>query len=70
MRVLIAVEVAELLKVPVPRIYELARQGRIPHVRIGRQVRFRQEAIETWLTTLESSQSEETSRSVAAQGLR
>lgn len=67
MRILVAVEVAELLKVPVPRIYELARHGRIPHVRIGRQVRFRQESVEAWLTTLERSQSEATGHSVASQ---
>ena len=46
MRVLIADEVAQLLRVPVPRVYELARQGQIPHMRLGRQVRFRQEAVE------------------------
>ncbi len=54
MKVLLAGEVAELLKVPVPRVYELAREGRIPHVRIGRQVRFRQEAMEAWLAALEN----------------
>ncbi len=54
MKVLLAGEVAELLKVPVPRVYELARDGRIPHVRIGRQVRFRQEAMEAWLAAIEN----------------
>ncbi len=56
MKVLLADEVAELLRVPVPRIYELARQGQIPHMRLGRQVRFRQEAVEAWLNTLEDLQ--------------
>ena len=70
MGVLVAVEVAELLKVPVPRIYELARQGRIPHVRIGRQVRFRQEAVEAWLTMLERSQNEAAGNSGASHGVR
>jgi excisionase family DNA binding protein len=56
MKVLLADEVAELLRVPVPRIYELARQGQIPHMRLGRQVRFRQEAVEAWLNTVEDSQ--------------
>jgi excisionase family DNA binding protein len=58
MKVLVAGEVAELLKIPIPRVYELARQGQIPHVRIGRQVRFRQEAVEAWLTSLENLCSE------------
>ncbi len=64
MRVLIAGEVAELLQVPVPRIYELARTGRIPHIRIGRQVRFRQEAVEAWLTTLEGSSNDSATRGI------
>ena len=33
-------EVAEFLRVRKPRVYELVRQKRIPHVRIGRQIRF------------------------------
>ncbi len=53
MRLLKADEVAEALQVPKPRVYELARQHALPAVRIGRQLRFRQEAIETWLAALE-----------------
>ncbi len=53
MRLLKADEVAEALQVPKPRVYELARQQVLPAVRIGRQIRFRQEAIETWLAALE-----------------
>ncbi len=53
MRLLKADEVAEALQVPKPRVYELARQHALPAVRIGRQIRFRQEAIETWLATIE-----------------
>ncbi len=53
MRLLKADEVAEVLQVPKPRVYELARQQMLPAVRIGRQIRFRQEAIETWLAALE-----------------
>ena len=33
-------EVADILGVRVHRVYELARQGIIPAVKIGRQVRF------------------------------
>ena len=32
-------EVAEVLRVPVPRAYGLARAGVIPTVRLGRQIR-------------------------------
>jgi len=53
MRLLKADEVAEVLQVPKPRVYELARQQVLPAVRIGRQIRFRQEAIEMWLAALE-----------------
>lgn len=53
MRLLKADEVAEALQVPKPRVYELARQQVLPVVRIGRQIRFRQEAIETWLAAPE-----------------
>ncbi len=53
MRLLKADEVAEALQVPKPRVYELARQHALPVVRIGRQIRFRQETIETWLAAIE-----------------
>ncbi len=35
-----AQKVSEALSMPVPRVYELARTGRIPAVRVGRSVRF------------------------------
>jgi excisionase family DNA binding protein len=57
MRLLKADEVAEALQVPKPRVYELARQRTLPAVRIGRQIRFRQEAIDTWLAMLEDQRS-------------
>ena len=53
MRLLEADELADALQVPRPGVYELARQQVLPAVRIGRQIRFRQEAIETWLASLE-----------------
>ena len=53
MRLLKADEAAEALQVTKPRVYELARQHALPAVRIGRQIRFRQEAIETWLAAIE-----------------
>ena len=42
-------EVAELLRVPRSRAYELARQGLIPTVRLGRQIRFEEEALRQWI---------------------
>ena len=38
-RMLLAPEVAEILNVSVPRVYELIRAGVLPSVRLGRQVR-------------------------------
>jgi len=49
-RVLIADEVAEILRVDRQRVYELARQHKIPVIRVGeRQYRFDAEAIRLWI---------------------
>jgi excisionase family DNA binding protein len=50
---LTAAEVAALLRVPTSWIYAQTRTGRIPHLRIGRYCRYRQDAIEDWVTSLE-----------------
>lgn len=42
-------DVAERLGVPKSRVYEMARQERIPHVRIGRLVRFSPVELESWI---------------------
>jgi excisionase family DNA binding protein len=34
-------------------IYEQVREDRIPHVRLGRKVRFRRESIEAWIAAQE-----------------
>jgi excisionase family DNA binding protein len=47
-RLLDAKAVAELLGVPKTRVRETARTGAIPHVRLGRYVRFDQADIEAW----------------------
>jgi excisionase family DNA binding protein len=39
-QLLTADEVAELLRLPVSTIYDLARTGRLPHLKIGRALRF------------------------------
>ncbi len=48
-RLLSAPEVAERLQLTTDFVYALARRGEIPHLRFGRTLRFRAEAIETWL---------------------
>lgn len=48
-RVLTCAEVAALLDATPARVYELARRGLIPCVRLGRSVRFLEEKILEWL---------------------
>lgn len=49
-KILVAEEVADLLRVDKQRVYELVRTKRIPVIRIGeRQYRFSADAIERWL---------------------
>ena len=50
---LTAVEVAKLLRVTTGWLYAETRAGRVPHVRLGRYVRYRRSGIERWLATLE-----------------
>jgi excisionase family DNA binding protein len=49
MKMLTAPEVAQLLRVKPARVYELARLGMIPCLRIGRQVRFAEESLREWI---------------------
>lgn len=49
-QILIADEVAEMLRVDRQRVYELVRQNKIPVIRLGeRQYRFDAESIQIWL---------------------
>lgn len=49
-KILVADEVAELLRVDRQRVYELARRNAIPVIRMGqRQYRFDAEAIRLWI---------------------
>lgn len=52
-RLLDAGEVAEILHVARSWVYEETRLGRMPHVRLGRYVRYRRAAIEAWVADLE-----------------
>lgn len=44
-----AVEIAELLAVPERWVREHTRSGLIPHLRLGRYVRYREAAVAAWL---------------------
>jgi excisionase family DNA binding protein len=46
---LTAVEVASVLRVTTDWVYAESRRNGLPHVRLGRYVRFRRSAIERWL---------------------
>jgi excisionase family DNA binding protein len=52
-RLLRASEVGELLAVSERHVLELARRDEVPHVRIGRAVRFRPDAIAAWVVERE-----------------
>ena len=47
--VMTAGEVADLIRMPLSTVYELARRGLIPAHRIGRRWRFIRREIEEWL---------------------
>lgn len=54
-RLLTAGEVAALLQVTRSWVYEQTRRNRMPHVRLGRYVRYRRSAVEAWIAGLESA---------------
>jgi excisionase family DNA binding protein len=46
-------EVAAMLSVTRAWVYSETRRGAMPHVRLGRYVRFRRDALETWVREIE-----------------
>jgi excisionase family DNA binding protein len=52
-RLLNASEVAEMLAVPERWVREHTRGGLVPHVRLGRYVRYRREAVLEWVSEQE-----------------
>jgi excisionase family DNA binding protein len=48
-RLLTADEVAEQLRVGKSFIYDQARAGQLPHVKVGRYVRFHQDDLDAWV---------------------
>ena len=51
---LTAQEVAALLRVTTGWVYAETRSHRIPHLRLGRYVRYRRGALEAWINDVES----------------
>lgn len=51
--VITAQEVADMIGVHVQWVYKETRRGRIPHIRLGRAIRYRPESIEQWLADSE-----------------
>ncbi len=52
-RLLEVQDVADYLGVRTDRVYREVRAGRLPHIRLGRAVRFRRESIEAWVDSRE-----------------
>jgi len=52
-KLLDADQVAEVIGMRVDYVYALCRRGQIPHLRFGRTLRFRPEAIDDWLRASE-----------------
>jgi excisionase family DNA binding protein len=52
-RLLEAEDVANYLGMRTHWVYREVRAGRLPHIRLGRAVRFRRESIEAWLVSRE-----------------
>jgi excisionase family DNA binding protein len=48
-KLLVASEVAALLRVTTAWVYAETRANRLPHVRLGRYVRYRAAAIDAWI---------------------
>lgn len=65
MRLLTAKETAEILRVTLPRVYELAREGLIPNVRMGRQIRFDEAKLVEWAKQGGSALQKEEERNAA-----
>lgn len=52
-KLLTADQVAERIGMTVEFVYALSRRGQIPHLRFGRTLRYRAEAIDDWLRASE-----------------
>ncbi len=61
-RLLTADDVAELMRVTRAWVYAETRRNAIPHLRLGRYVRYRRGAIEAWMRTVERGPASATTR--------
>lgn len=52
-KLLTAAEVADLMRVTRGWVYAETRRNAIPHLRLGRYVRYRRAAIEAWMARIE-----------------
>ena len=52
-------EVAKYLKISKHTAYKLVERGKLPHFRVGRQLRYRKESIDQWATQQERANSRE-----------
>ena len=59
---LTAGELNKETKILVPRIYQLCREGLIPHVRIGRSIRFSRQEVAGWLAAGGTASGEKSER--------
>jgi excisionase family DNA binding protein len=57
-QLLTADDVAELMRVTRAWVYAETRRDRLPHLRLGRHVRYRRAAIEAWMRTVERGPSQ------------
>jgi excisionase family DNA binding protein len=48
-------ELAEYLRISKASVYRLVRQGQIPVSKVGRQLRFRKDIVDVWLSKGEAS---------------
>jgi len=55
-RLLTADEVAALLRVTKAWVYAETRRNALPHIRLGRYVRYREVAIHSWVEAIERGQ--------------
>jgi excisionase family DNA binding protein len=54
-RLLTAEDVAGRIGMTPAFVYKLCREGRIPHLRFGRSIRFRWESVERWMDEQENA---------------
>jgi excisionase family DNA binding protein len=61
-KLLTADEVADLMRVTRAWVYAETRRNTIPHLRLGRYVRYRRSAIEEWMRAVERGPGAATAR--------